>query len=449
MLIKLKNRVSDFALRIKQNKSLVNIIYLAFDKLIRLGLGLIVFTMIARYFGPEKFGLINYSFSIVYIFCAISTLGMQGIIVRDLVDSRSVGLIIGTGFVVRFFSAIVLYPISILTVIILRPDDSLVLYTTSILSLLIFFNNCEVFKYWFESKILYKNVVIVENAIFLLVSIVKLAMLYYLVEFEVYILTFAVESLIVCFAIFCLFKVKSGNTRLEYRFEEAKYLIKTSAPLIISAAAWVVYTRVDTLMVGNLLGDDYVGYYAAATKVSDIFNFIPIIIVSSFVPIIQKYRNCDQEVYLKKFQSLYDYTVSLMFIISLVVILSSDFVIASLFGVEYVNSASVLKMYIFVVVINGLGLIGGKYLLIDGMQKITMYRHLFGLLLNIPLNLLLIPIYGINGAAVATILSLFVSNYLLDYLFVETKVVFYQKTKSLLFVWLFRYICKKFEKLKR
>jgi len=187
-------------------------------------------------------------------------------------------------------------------------------------------------------------------------------------------------------------------------------------------------------MLGELLNDQAVGYYSVATKLSESVIVFPTIIAFSIIPTIIKFRKGDPSYYHKKFQFVYDITIIPVLFIALITTYFSDWIIIFLFGSQYEVASNVLVIHIWSIIFTAMAVVSGKYLINEGLQKITMHRHLMGLIINIILNYLLIPIYGIEGAAMATLISLALSNYFFDALKKETRLIFLQKTKSILFI---------------
>src|SRR5690606_25731039 len=163
-----------------------------------------------------------------------------------------------------------------------------------------------------------------------------------------------------------------------------------------------VYTRIDQIMIGQMLGDKEVGLYSAATRLSDVANFFPMIIASSIIPVILKHKDSAREIYEQQFQDIYYLIITLMVAVAIFTLFFADDIIGLLYGSAYVASSGVLKIHFWVIVFSALSVISGKYFINDGNQILNMSRHTLGVILNIPLNYFLIPTLGIEGAAIAT-----------------------------------------------
>lgn len=421
-----------------KDKSVVNMLYLLFDKFSRMVLGVIVFTLMAKQFGPEKFGELNYALSYVYIFLAMSTLGMQGVIVRDLVSGKiENSIIIGTSLSLRVISSVLFFFLCVgVYIYSLDYYDDFQMKIIVILSSVILFSFSDIIKYWFESNVASKYVVITENMVFYILSAVKISLLYINVNFYAYIYMFFLEAIIMCISLFIIYRIHCDTIKLNLNYSYIKKLLKESAPLLVASAAWVVYTRIDLIFIGKMLESKDVGVYATATKISDIFAFIPVIIMVSYAPVLQKIT--DKIAFNRSFQKLYNNVVLVMLFVAIVVTNISNFFISFAFGEDFESSSEILNIYIWGGVFSALAIVSGRYLLLKGKQNITMYRHIVGLLINCPLNYILIANFGVEGAAMATLISLIISNYILDAFSRETRLIFQQKSHAILMLWVVR-----------
>lgn len=429
-----------FQLFIKQklkSKIIVNILWLFFDKVIRLGLGVFVLILLARYLGPEQYGLINYAQALVAIALAISGFGLYGIVVRDLVTTDDKYTLLGTAFAIRFIAAIVSYIGLMIAIITLRPNDHSSIYIVAVLGFSLFFNTSDIVRYWYESQVKSRYTVFVENSIFMLLAAIKLLMIYFQCSVIVFVYAFTVEAALSGFLLFLVYSKQEKLRHWQFSWLKAKGLLNDSWPLIISAFAWIVYTRIDQIMIGQMLGDKEVGLYSAATRLSDVANFFPMIIASSIIPVILKHKDSAREIYEQQFQDIYYLIITMMVALAIFTLFFADDIIGLLYGSAYTASSGVLKIHFWVIVFSALAVISGKYFINDGNQILNMSRHTLGVILNIPLNYFLIPTLGIEGAAIATLASSVITYYFFDFFSKKSRKTFIFKTKALLFFWVF------------
>lgn len=155
-----------------------NIGWLLFDKILRAGIELLAVVWVARYLGPEQFGLLNFAAAFVALFGAISGLGLRAVVVRDIVDTPEKKYeILGTGFFLQILGGLAAFLLIIILIDYLRPDDGLAKCIVAILGFTHVFKATEIIKYWFESQIMSKFVVWVENGVLLVIASVKVVMI--------------------------------------------------------------------------------------------------------------------------------------------------------------------------------------------------------------------------------------------------------------------------------
>jgi O-antigen/teichoic acid export membrane protein len=177
--------------------------------------------------------------------------------------------------------------------------------------------------------------------------------------------------------------------------------------LILSGLAVVTYMRIDQVMLGEMVGAGSVGIYSAAVRLSEGWYFVPIAIATSVFPSIVATRKVNEALYQERLQKLYHFMTWLAIAIAVPVTFLSQIVIKFLYGAGYEGAGTVLAIHIWAGVFVFLGYASGQYLLTENYTRISFYRAFWGMIVNVILNFLLIPRYGPNGAAVATLISQF------------------------------------------
>jgi len=200
--------------------------------------------------------------------------------------------------------------------------------------------------------------------------------------------------------------------------------------MLLSAIAIMVYLKIDLVMIGQILDDEQVGIYSAAARISEVWYFIPVIIVASLYPSILDAKKFSEDMYYQRLQSLYDFMVWLAISVALIVSFIATPLIDLLFGQAYEMAGDILMVHIWSSIFVFLGVASGKWYLTEGLLIINFQRAFLGALTNILLNFLLIPSYGIHGAAWATVISFALSNMFFDAIQKRTFKVFKMKLLS-------------------
>lgn len=394
-------------------KILDNIGWLFFDKIFRMGLGLLVGLWFARYLGPEQFGQLNYALAFVGIFGAVAGLGLDSIVVRDIVrDSQHAECTLATAFVMQMLGALFVILLINIAVAWMHPNDEFSRIIVAILSLGLIFKSTDVFRLWFESQVQSRYIVWVENGIFLLMAIIKVFMILSHFSLLTFVWLSFVESTILATGLLVVYALKGRKFGL-WRFSmvRCKSLFRDSWPLLLAGVAVTIYMRIDMIMLQEMSGAHEVGIYAAATKLSEIWYFLPMIIVGSVSPSIIKSHSTDERLYISRLCKLYFLMVWLAVALSLPISLFSEQIISILYGKSFEGSASVLAIHLWASIAVFLGISSSQHLLVNGWQKIAFYRTLIGMACNVTLNYVLIPSMGAVGAAIATLISYFVATF--------------------------------------
>ncbi len=404
-------------------KMIDNFSWLFYDKLLRIILGLFVAALVARYLGPEKFGIFNYAASYVSIFAALASFGLGGILVRELINKENLSnVIMGTSIFLYIFGGIIVTILSTILIIFINPDDILLRILVLIMSTALIFRFNEVIKYWFESKVLSKYVVWFDNGAYIISSIIKIFLVIYKAELIYFAWVVLIEGILITIGLVIIFNYKYPNQIKKFRFNYfvGKNLLRDSWPMIFSGIILMVQARIDQLMLGIFIGAREVGYYSVSLQILEGLSFLPMIIMSTMRPSILEGGNISTKLYNDR---LYNY-YRLSFIISILTIvpifLFSNQIIYLLFGSEYYVSGFLLAVMSFRLIFANMGVARGVHLLKENLLTYSMWTMFIGTLVNIILNYLLIPNYASLGAIIASYISFSITIFVIDFFYFKT-----------------------------
>ncbi len=410
--------------------------WLFFDKVFRMGVGIFVWVWIARYLGPDKFGLFNYAIAFVALLTPIATLGLDNLVIREIVKNKNARYeILGSAFAMRFAGGILTVLLAIGLIAIIRPGEILTLWLVGIIAAGTIFQSFDVIDFWFQSEVKSKFTVMAKNSAFTISAIVKVI----LIKTQAPLIDFAWISFveILLGAIGLLFFYLKENNKIKYwnvRISRIKELLKESIPLLVSSAAILLYMKVDILLLGQMKGEIAVGYYSAATKISEAFYFISMIIAGSVFPVIIG----NEELYFERLKKLLNVTTALAYTIIIPVFFLSNTIIL-VFGSQYSTSGPILAVHTWATLFVFLGVAQGSWYIKGGKPGIylQMKRTIIGLIINVVLNIILIPSMSGLGAAIATIVAYSYVGYFSNLFNRETRKIFKMQTQSLLLYGLF------------
>lgn len=413
-------------------KIIDNIGWLFFDKVLRMGVGLLVGVWIARYLGPEQFGLLSFATAFVGLFGAFAGLGLQGIVVRDIVlEPAGKGETLGTAAVLHVLGGLVAYGLILLVIFWLRPEDTLAKTLVAILGSMMLFKASDVAVYWFESQVLSKYTVLVQNGTFLAFALVKVVLILQdapLVLFAWMVMGEAFAGAVLMF--WAISRVGFPLAGLRATAIRAGEMLRASWPLLVSGVAITVYMKVDQIMLGQIIGDKAVGLYSAATRISEVWYFVPMAIVASVLPAILQSRMASEAQYYRRLQLLFDVMVWLSIGVAVPMTFLSTPVVTLLFGSDYAAAGEVLAVHIWAAIFVFLGVASSNWYLAENRLVLNLQRAILGMAVNVVLNLCLIPSYGALGAAWATVISYAAAAFFFDLLQRETRRIFVMKVAS-------------------
>lgn len=409
-----------------------NIGWLFLDKLLRMGVGLLVGIWVARYLGPEQFGLLSYVAALIGLFGALASMGLQGIVVREIVRDPSCREdTLGTAAALQLLGGTIAYSLLLATVFYLRPEDQLAQLLAAILGAMVLLKASEVAGHWFESQVQSKYTVWIQNGAFLVFAGIKVALILAGASLLVFAWAMLAEALVVALALtLALHRLGPPLPSLRINRIRCLELLKAGWPLMLSGIAIMIYMKIDQIMIGQMLGNDAVGVYSAAVRISEIWYFIATAVAASVLPAILEAKKNNQDQYRHRLQRLFDLMTWLAVIVALPVTFFSAPLVTMLFGADYGEAGGVLAIHVWATVFVFLGVAGGNWFLAENKQLIGLQRTALGAVANILLNILLIPMLGVAGAAWSTLVSYALAAMLSDAMQRETRDMFVMKLKS-------------------
>jgi polysaccharide transporter, PST family len=416
------------------HKIISNTSWLVLDKLLRMSIGLLVGAWLARYLGPEQFGLFNYAMAFVALFAPFAALGLDGIVVREILKfPEKSGSVLGSAFILKLISGFVSMGLATISIYFFRSDMTSRLLVI-ILATGFIFQSFDVIDFWFQSQIQSKNVVIAKIMSFVIVTILKIIFIQTGASLLVISMLTSIEILLGSVGLFMMYESsQSSVSTWMTNFNCTKKMLKDSFPLIFSSIAIVIYMKIDQIMLGQMLGDKAVGIYSVAVRLSEVWYFIPVAIASSITPAIIRARECDPQDYHKKIQAALSGVAFLAYLISVAMSFLAGWLITQLYGAAYTEASPILMIHIWTSIFVFLGVIRGIWLIAENLTVVYLQTTVLGALVNIGLNFILIPRYGGLGAAISTLISQAMASFIANLFFSKTRRIFWCQLRSILF----------------
>jgi O-antigen/teichoic acid export membrane protein len=366
---------------------------------------MLVGIVVARYLSKDKLGIITGGITYIYLFSALATLGLDQFIVKELHQfPKNRDRILGTAFWMKVLGGVACIPIIWLCYQFYPAKGTPYLYVL-IFSVIGIVQSLNVIDSYFQSQVQSKYIMQVQVTGNLLSAAIKLVLIYLRMPLIAFVYAYSLDFVLLAVGYYFTYQRKGRNVfNWSYNGELAKKLLQHSWPLIISGIMVSLYMKIDQLMIQNISGTKEAGAYATVASLSEAWNFIPTVIVTTLFPAILNARRDDIARYKKRIQNLYDLMVYLSLPAAIVITFASP-LIYQLYTPEYAYAAPVLSVHIWSGVFVFLGAANSQYLIAEGYVKLTFWRTGFGAIVNIVLNLILIPKMGMMGAAIATLIA--------------------------------------------
>ena len=377
------------------------------ERVLSLGLLFIVGILVARYLGPQQFGVLNYAISIAALASPLCFLGLEGIVTREIVKSpKQSNEILGTSFVLMLSGCLTAFILVLIFSFLTSSNDLITQKLLIIIALSLIFECFYTIQCYYQAKVLMKYIAISLIISVFIASLFRLALIFYHFDLIWFGAAVTLQKIILTISIL-LFYIKNVSPLkfLKFNFSKAKSLLKDSWPLLLSSLSTIIYMYIDLAMLMWMKGSEDVGKYAIVVKISEAWYFIPTIICGSVFPAIISAREADSTLYKRRLFQLYKLMILIALLVAIPISIFSKPIIQYLFGSPYLSASNILAIHIWAGVFIFLNVASSKYLIAENLTKISFFRTFFGMITNVFLNILWIPRYGITGAAFATVVS--------------------------------------------
>lgn len=401
------------------NRFTTNAFWIMVGRVFQIVLTFITTMLVTRYLGPTQYGQITLAFSYVALFVPIATLGLNDILVKELLNNKDDNEnIIGTTIVLRLLSSLVSVVIIFIVVKIVSSNPILPIIAL-LQAILLLFRAFECITYFYQSKLLSKKVGIINVIAYSLTSIFRIVCL--IINKDIYWFAFAVAlDYIVIAILLVLVYLKDGN-KIRFSKKYISLLLSKSRPYIFSGIMTVVAGKIDTIMIGSFIDETSVGYYSAATQLCNAWPFVLTAIIDSASPIIIDSYNNDREDYNKKLKQLYAAIFYIGLFVAIIFTVFSKQIITIVYGNSFLEASKALRFVCWNTIFSYFGV--ARFIWMQSENKYNYERIItfFGAVFNVVLNYLLINRYGIIGASITLVLTQFFMNFLILFFIKETR----------------------------
>ena len=410
--------------------------WLVADRGLRMVVGLFVGVWVARYMGPSDFGLFNYALTLVALTAVAANLGLDRFTVRELVrDADRAGEILSTTLILRAVAGLASAGLAVGVVFAFEPGNVTAQALVCVLAATSVFAAADTADLYFQSRTSVKYAVWARYPAFVLASAARV----WLVLAKAPIVAFAwvqlAEAALVALGLWVALRAGHDRPPGAWRFAaaRAKRLLADSWPQILNTVAIVIYVRIDQVMLRALAGEREVGIYSAAVRLSEVWYFVPGVLVAAVFPTILRVRETDERLYYHRMLQLFALVSAIGLTLSVGITIFAGPIVRVLFGPDYAAAAPVLALHTWATVFAFLGSAQEPWNVAEGFVRKMFYRTALGAAINVGLNFLLIPRYGAVGAAWATIVAYAYGAVIGNLFHRDARRIFWLQLKSLAF----------------
>ena len=399
-----------------RNKNIANAGWIISCKIIQALLGVVISMLTARYLGPSYFGKINYAAAIVAFVAPIAKLGLSHIVIQEIVYSpESEGKILGSSLIMSVISSIFCILGVVAFSVVMDPNDQETILVCALYSILLLANALEVIQYWFQAKLMSKYTSIVSVIAYVVISLYKTILLLTKQGVYMFAVSNAIDHFLIGIVLLVIYNKKSEQ-RLSFSWIWAKKILNQSRFFIVSSMMITIFAQTDKIMLKFMIGDEATGLYSAASACAGMTSFVFAAIIDSMRPTILEYKKKNSPLYETSMCRLYSIIIYTALAQSIFMTLLAKPIILILYGNEYMGAIPVLQLVVWYTTFSYIGSVRSVWILAEGKQRYLWIINLSGALTNVLLNAIMIPIWGIAGAAIASVITQLFTNFIIGFI---------------------------------
>ncbi len=417
-----------------------NTSWLFLERVLRMAVTIIVFAYVARYLGKDQYGQLSYAMAFVGLFTALKSLGIQNILIRELVKyPEKKHELMGTGFVLKLLGS--LSVILVISVVFMFRDISTTdMWLVYIIAAGQVFESFFVVDFYYQSKVKSKHVVRVQLVQLLINAAIRISLIVFQAPLIYFAVATALQPTVVAIGLVYIY-IKRGHriSKLSFNKRLSLELLREAWPLAFYVLALEIQSKIDQVMIEEMLGYGEVGLYSAAYRMIESLAVIPVVIQSTFAPAITKGKMAGEEEYRIRRLNMYRFMFIVFLVIAIPTFFLAEWGIVLLLGEEFQGAGVLLSLLSIRMMFTCMGLAKSNFITNESLFKHTLFTAAVGCVVNIIMNYFMIPIFGAKGAIIATITSYTVYIFLLDFLFRSTRPNVILMLKGMLTFWKLNY----------
>jgi len=389
---------------------------------VRLGVGVVTALGLARHLGPAEFGLYQSLMAWLLIFVAVSGGGLQSLVIQRLAVSENPAQVLGTVFRMRALWTLGAMAFCMGIPLVEHWDHAELIGCAFLLPVL-FLQMGDLVDYWFQSQLKPRLVVITRTS----ASLVSLGVmgfgLWMSKGIYFFLGAFVLEQFLGTMVLYWI-NHRKGISALRWNYDSAlaQELFRDAWPMLLATVCLLLYTRIDLVMLKHLSSPEQTGFFAASTRLSQLWIFLPMVVVNGAFPMLARTRKNDPQHYEQQSRDLFAILGALGLPLALVLSLGATWITSLLFGKAFSPTAPMLALQGWITLCYFLRTGLDRFLITEKATKFNLLVHACTAALNIVLNLLWIPSMGGTGAALASFVAMGFGIWIVPWLTPTTRI---------------------------
>jgi polysaccharide transporter, PST family len=406
-------------------------------QVVRVGSLATITIALSRHFGPQRFGALVVGLAFVRVFAVIATFGLDRIVVRHLVEqTKQAGAIVRKVFRLKLGIGLLSYITMLIFILTCERGDMLLLAISIFAGGSLLFQSCDIYDYAFQAQNRFALTFLGRGVPILLSTALKGVAILASAPLLVFAVLETVEAAVIGSALFLIYRrTHSPKLSIDPRTTfTRRSLLAEGLPLLVAALAVMIYMRSDVVLLGKIASCEAAGIYAAAAQISEACTLLPFALMPVLFPILVRWRRLGIDFYRHQFERLFLAAIFCGLAFSITLTFGAQPLVRFIFGERYLAASDVLVIHGWTIIFIFIGVVQGGYEVTEGLTWFGTAKTIIGAVLNIALNLALIPRYGAVGSAVATLVAQISSSILANGLHPRIRPILHMQLRSLL-IW--------------
>ena len=378
---------------------------------------LVIGVWVARYLGPEQYGIFNYAIAYVGLFTSVVPLGLNQINLRDLaVAPEERNTILGSSMGLQLLAAAAVLTVSLSIALWSQGDSPITRSVILIISLNTLLRPLDTITFWWRSQHRSAKIVLANAASLLFMVVVRSLLVLNEASLQAFAWVIVAEQAVFTATTIYLYQ-REGTSILDLRWDSlrAKTSLKEGIPFLLSSLATSAFVRGNQIMVKEIAGATANGYFAAASRISDLWSVVPQTLVSSAMPVISQAKLAGQAEYERKLVFLFRICSLVGLLGAATVSFLAPYVVPLLFGSQYRNATEILIIQIWYTLPQAINASTVPWIVNEGLAHVTFQKTVTQAVIVLALNFVLIPRYEGTGAAYSILIASFITGVAWDF----------------------------------